>query len=109
MNAWHRHNGGGNRRLVQVLVCFSLSLSPSFVPRMGSVWVPGRISMRQEGGGDGGQGGGAVGELELAQEVCHTINGRMKNSHIYRYKQISRLTDVHISSRGKLCASIWQI
>lgn len=37
--------------------------------------------MREEGGGDGGQGGGAVGELELAEEVCHTINGRMKNSH----------------------------
>lgn len=38
--------------------------------------------MREEGGGDGRQrGGGAVRELELAEEVCHTINGRMKNSH----------------------------
>lgn len=75
-----RHNGGGTRRLVQVPVFLSLSLS--FVPRMGSVCVPGRISIREEGGGDGGQrGGGAVGELELAEEVCHTINDRIKNSH----------------------------
>lgn len=29
----------------------------------------------------GGGGGGAVGERELAEEVCHTIDGRMKKSH----------------------------
>lgn len=27
MNVWHRHNGRGTAPLVQVLVCFSLSLS----------------------------------------------------------------------------------
>ncbi|KAF3860494.1 hypothetical protein F7725_000749 [Dissostichus mawsoni] len=47
----------------------------NFVPRMGSVCVPGRISIREEGGGDGGQrGGGAVGELELAEEgLAHFV------------------------------------
>lgn len=70
-------------RFLRVSLSFSFffSLSLCFVPRMGSVCVPGRISMREEGGGDGGQRGGAVRELELAQEVCHTLNGRMKNSH----------------------------
>lgn len=56
-----RHNGWGTRRTVLVPVCFlSPSLSPSFVPRMGSVCVPGGISIREEGGGDDGQKGGGV-------------------------------------------------
>lgn len=38
--------------------------------------------MREEGGGDDGQRrGGVVGELELAEEVRHTIHGSIKNSH----------------------------
>lgn len=32
--------------------------------------------MREEGGGNGGQRGGGLGELELAEEVCHTVNDR---------------------------------
>lgn len=46
MNVWHRHNGRGTTPLVQVLVCFSLFRSLSFVPRMDRVCVPGRISIR---------------------------------------------------------------
>lgn len=80
MNAWQTQRRG--HQTIGTGSCVSLSLSLSFVPIMGSVCVPGRISIREEGGGDGGQrGGGAVGELELAEEVCHTINGRIKNSH----------------------------
>lgn len=89
MNAWQTQRRGhqtiGTGSCVFLPRSLSLALSLSFVPRMGSVCVPGRISMREEGVCDGGQrGGGAVGELELAEEVCHTINGRTKDSHSWK-------------------------
>lgn len=77
MNAWqtqwtgHKMNGAGSS-----LVSLSRSPSLSSVPTMGSVCMPGRISMREEGGGDDGGRGGVLGEPELAAKT--TINGGMK-------------------------------
>lgn len=38
MNVWHKHNGRGTRRLVQVLVCFSLALSLSELCAKNGQW-----------------------------------------------------------------------
>lgn len=78
MNAWqtqrmgHKMNGAGSG-----LVSLSRSPSLSSVPTMGSVCMPGRISMREEGGGDDGGRGGVLGGAGVGSEDSMKITVKM--------------------------------
>lgn len=55
-NAWHKYKVVTRRlqKNVSLSLFWSHSFSPSLMPRMGDVCVPGKISMREEGGSEAG-------------------------------------------------------
>lgn len=99
--------------MVKVLVRFSFSLSLSLAELCANNGQC--LCARQnfnEGGRsrDGGQrGGGAVGELELADEVCHKINGRTNISHSQKDANGCLVLLVPRRRRKKKRLGMWQI